>query len=66
MGVAVVYFDDATRPDDDDPSNKVSFPGLSKVLYVVGGQAPKAIRSVECFDFKEEDWNQVAQMSARR
>ena len=34
--------------------------GLPKVLLVVGGQAPKAIRSVECFDFKEEKWYQVS------
>ena len=33
--------------------------GLPKVLLVVGGQAPKAIRSVECYDFKEEKWYQV-------
>ncbi|XP_039247689.2 kelch-like protein 3 [Styela clava] len=41
-------------------------PGLSKVLYVVGGQAPKAIRSVESFDYKEESWKHVAEMSTRR
>ncbi|MBN3291114.1 KLHL2 protein, partial [Polypterus senegalus] len=29
---------------------------LPKVMVVVGGQAPKAIRSVECYDFKEEKW----------
>lgn len=40
--------------------------GLPKVLLVVGGQAPKAIRSVECFDFKEERWYQVAEMTSRR
>lgn len=40
--------------------------GLPKVLLVVGGQAPKAIRSVECFDFKEERWFQVAEMPTRR
>jgi kelch-like protein 2/3 len=40
--------------------------GLPKVLLVVGGQAPKAIRSVECFDFKEEKWYQVAEMPTRR
>ncbi|XP_034256887.1 ring canal kelch homolog [Thrips palmi] len=40
--------------------------GLPKVLLVVGGQAPKAIRSVECFDFKEERWFQVAEMPSRR
>ncbi|XP_045476736.1 ring canal kelch homolog [Harmonia axyridis] len=40
--------------------------GLPKVLLVVGGQAPKAIRSVECFDFKEERWYQVAEMPTRR
>lgn len=40
--------------------------GLPKVLLVVGGQAPKAIRSVECYDFKEERWHQVAEMPTRR
>ncbi|KAF4521714.1 hypothetical protein B566_EDAN012162 [Ephemera danica] len=40
--------------------------GLPKVLLVVGGQAPKAIRSVECYDFKEERWYQVAEMPSRR
>nr|XP_023029645.1 ring canal kelch homolog [Leptinotarsa decemlineata] len=40
--------------------------GLPKVLLVVGGQAPKAIRSVECYDFKEERWFQVAEMPTRR
>lgn len=39
---------------------------LPKVLLVVGGQAPKAIRSVECFDFREERWFQVAEMPSRR
>ena len=37
-----------------------------QVLLVIGGQAPKAIRSVECFDFKEEKWAQVADMPSRR
>ncbi|XP_065332651.1 ring canal kelch homolog isoform X1 [Cloeon dipterum] len=40
--------------------------GLPKVMLVVGGQAPKAIRSVECYDFKEERWYQVAEMPSRR
>lgn len=40
--------------------------GLPKVLLVVGGQAPKAIRSVECYDFKEERWFQAAEMPTRR
>nr|XP_021493525.1 kelch-like protein 2 isoform X3 [Meriones unguiculatus] len=40
---------------------------LPKVLMVVvGGQAPKAIRSVECYDFKEERWHQVAELPSRR
>lgn len=37
-----------------------------QVMLVVGGQAPKAIRSVECYDFKEERWYQVAEMPSRR
>ncbi|XP_063588131.1 ring canal kelch homolog [Penaeus indicus] len=40
--------------------------GLPKVLLVVGGQAPKAIRSVECYDFKDERWFPVAEMPTRR
>lgn len=40
--------------------------GLPKVMYVVGGQAPKAIRSVECYDFKGENWYAVAEMNSRR
>ncbi|XP_029426946.1 kelch-like protein 2 isoform X2 [Rhinatrema bivittatum] len=39
---------------------------LPKVMVVVGGQAPKAIRSVECYDFKEERWYQVAELPSRR
>ncbi len=37
-----------------------------QVLLVIGGQAPKAIRSVECYDFKEEKWSQLADMPSRR
>ncbi|CAG9864321.1 unnamed protein product [Phyllotreta striolata] len=40
--------------------------GLPKVLLVVGGQAPKAIRSVESYDFKEERWYQIAELPTRR
>ncbi|XP_044537618.1 kelch-like protein 2 [Gracilinanus agilis] len=36
------------------------------LMVVVGGQAPKAIRSVECYDFKEERWHQVAELPSRR
>jgi kelch-like protein 2/3 len=39
---------------------------IFQVMLVVGGQAPKAIRSVECYDFKEERWYQVAEMPSRR
>lgn len=38
----------------------------TKVMIVVGGQAPKAIRSVECYDFEEERWDQVAELPSRR
>ncbi|XP_071483433.1 kelch-like protein 3 [Diadema setosum] len=40
--------------------------GLPKLMLVVGGQAPKAIRSVEVYDFKEETWTQAAEMPSRR
>ncbi|OCT96961.1 kelch-like protein 2 [Xenopus laevis] len=39
---------------------------MPKLMVVVGGQAPKAIRSVECYDFKEEQWHQVAELPSRR
>jgi len=35
-------------------------------MYVVGGQAPKAIRSVESYDFKDDRWRQVSEMTSRR
>lgn len=35
-------------------------------MIVVGGQAPKAIRSVECYDFQEDRWYQVADLPSRR
>lgn len=40
--------------------------GLPKVLLVVGGQAPKAIRSVECLDVGLESWSSAAEMPGRR
>lgn len=40
--------------------------GRPKILLVAGGQAPKAIRSVECYDFKEERWLQLAELPTRR
>lgn len=40
--------------------------GLPKMLLVIGGQAPKAIRSVECYDFKENKWFQLSEMPSRR
>ena len=40
--------------------------GLPKMMFVVGGQAPKAIRSVECYDFTEERWYSKADLPNRR
>ncbi|XP_063719998.1 kelch-like protein 3 [Symsagittifera roscoffensis] len=40
--------------------------GLPKLMFVVGGQAPKAIRSVECYDFTEERWISKADLPSRR
>lgn len=40
--------------------------GMPKILLVTGGQAPKAIRSVECYDLREEKWYQAAEMPTRR
>lgn len=33
---------------------------------VVGGQAPKAIRSVECYDLTTERWTSLAELPTRR
>lgn len=40
--------------------------GVPKILLVIGGQAPKAIRSVECYDLREEKWYQAAELPSRR
>lgn len=40
--------------------------GIPKILLVIGGQAPKAIRSVECYDLRQEQWFQAAEMPSRR
>ncbi len=40
--------------------------GLPKIMLAIGGQAPKAISSVECYDFKEERWFTGTDMSTRR
>jgi kelch-like protein 2/3 len=39
--------------------------GLPKVMLAIGGQAPKAIRNVECYDFKEERWFQVTKKNSK-
>ncbi|KAK3565115.1 hypothetical protein QTP86_033167 [Hemibagrus guttatus] len=51
------------KTDRTRPRTPVSLP---KVMLVVGGQAPKAIRSVECYDFQEDRWYQVADLPSRR
>jgi len=40
--------------------------GLPKTLAIVGGQAPKAIKKVEAFDFKNECWDKLPEMTVRR
>ena len=40
--------------------------GLPKVMLAIGGQAPKAVRSVECFSFKEDRWTHLSDMPVRR
>ena len=40
--------------------------GLPKTILVIGGQAPKAIRSVEKFDFGVQKWSTVAELNSRR
>ncbi|GAB5566732.1 kelch-like protein 3 isoform X1 [Prionailurus iriomotensis] len=47
------------------PRTPVSLP-KHLVMIVVGGQAPKAIRSVECYDFEEDRWDQIAELPSRR
>ncbi|XP_023650738.1 kelch-like protein 3 isoform X4 [Paramormyrops kingsleyae] len=49
--------------DRTRPRTPVSLP---KVMMVVGGQAPKAIRGVECYDLQEDRWYQVADLPSRR
>uniref|UniRef100_A0A8C1YV20 Kelch-like protein 3 n=1 Tax=Cyprinus carpio TaxID=7962 RepID=A0A8C1YV20_CYPCA len=51
------------KTDRTRPRTPISLP---KVMMVVGGQAPKAIRSVECYDFQEDRWYQVADLPSRR
>ncbi|XP_077588723.1 kelch-like protein 3 [Stigmatopora nigra] len=51
------------KTDRTRPRTPVSNP---KVMMVVGGQAPKAISSVECYDIQEDRWYQVAEMPSRR
>ncbi|EPY84425.1 kelch-like protein [Camelus ferus] len=46
----------------DSAENKA----VGRVMIVVGGQAPKAIRSVECYDFEEDRWDQIAELPSRR
>ena len=40
--------------------------GKPKILLAIGGQAPKAIRSVEGYDFKEDKWVNISEMPNRR
>lgn len=40
--------------------------GAPKILLVVGGQAPKAIRNVECYDLEEGKWYNAGEMLTRR
>ncbi len=40
--------------------------GLPKVILSIGGQAPKAVRSVECYTFKEDRWTHLSDMPVRR
>ncbi|XP_061643794.1 kelch-like protein 3 isoform X5 [Phyllopteryx taeniolatus] len=51
------------KTDRTRPRTPVSIP---KVMMVVGGQAPKAIRSVECYDIQEDRWYRVAELPSRR
>lgn len=35
-------------------------------MFVIGGQAPKAIRNVDVYDFQTERWSQAAELPMRR
>ncbi|XP_065653878.1 kelch-like protein 3 isoform X2 [Hydra vulgaris] len=48
------------------PRTRSRIPGIPKILFVVGGQAPKAIPSVECYDLQLERWYSAADMNSRR
>ena len=37
-----------------------------QVMLAIGGQAPKAIRSVECYDYKDDRWTHLSEMPGRR
>ena len=51
----------------NSPRTKLRQPiGLPKVLLAIGGQAPKAVRSVECYSFKEDRWVHLSDMPVRR
>ncbi len=45
--------------------NVFKLKGFFKILFP-GGQAPKAIRSVECYDFKSDRWFHISEMPTRR
>ena len=36
------------------------------MMLAIGGQAPKAVRSVECYSFKEDRWTHLSDMPVRR
>lgn len=59
MCIYVVQSSDGNVTDETDC-------GHVQVMIVVGGQAPKAIRSVECYDFQDDRWYQVADLPSRR
>ena len=37
-----------------------------KLMLAIGGQAPKAIRNVDAFDFEEQRWAPIAELPNRR
>merc|ERR1712223_2286824 len=58
---------DLTTSQFSTPRTKLRQPiGLPKVLLAIGGQAPKAVRSVECYSFKEDRWVHLSDMPVRR
>ena len=54
------------RQGEEIPHHPHPRMSVFQVLLVVGGQAPKAIRSVEAYDLKQEKWLTLSEMPVKR